>query len=233
VVKGEGRPIGVAADATTLFWTTSGGAVRAQALDGSGPKRDVVSFPSAGHLEAHDGFLYLTTYTDKRVVRVAKVDGAFSVLATCASECLGICTAPAPSSVYYTDRGPQALLQATNGGAGTSVTAGLTNVEDCFVAGTDVYLANENKNEVIRVPLGNPSARVTKLSVADPVAVSVDAKEIWVVSQSPGIIYKRALAGGALESVATGQAFPTGLHLTPTAAYWANSDDGTIMRLAR
>ncbi len=36
-------------------------------------------------------------------------------------------------------------------------------------------------------------------TVADPVAVSADATEIWISSQGPGVSYRRPLAGGALE----------------------------------
>ena len=97
---------------------------------------------------------------------------------------------------------------------------------------TDVYVANEGSNDIIRVPRGG-GASSTFLGVTGPVAFAIDGADLFVVSQVTGTIYRRGVAGGNLDAVATAQAQPAGLLVTPTAVYWATLGGGTIMRLAR
>ena len=224
------QPVGLATDGSDLFWTTFNGHVRATCLDGRGAVREVAKIGAqGGYLDLDATFVYAATYGDNRIVRVPKAGGSVETIMTCEGACLGLVVAG--GGVYFTDRGPQALRRVGPDG-GTTIAAGLSAPEDVSADDTTFYIANEGANAIVKVPRAGGSA-TDPLVITDPVAVAVDGQEMWVVSQAPGIIYRRPLAGGALDAVATGQRGPAGILLTPSAAYWACIEDRRIVRLAR
>jgi hypothetical protein len=235
-VDGETKPSGVTNDGVELFWTTLSGEVKAKRLDGGSALRTVASLgfgaQAADHLEVDDAFVYVATYANRRIVRLPKTGGPPTTLVSCAGDCLGV--ALRDGALYYTDRGLSALRLIEPSGAVSDVAVGLVNPEDAFATATDVFIADENANRVVRVPRTARSAVPTLVvSVTDPVAVAVDGPSMWVVSQTPGIIYTVPVAGGPLEIVASAQGGPVGITLTPTAIYWTTVLDGRIVRLAR
>ena len=212
-----------------LFWSTFAGDVKATRLDGTGTTRQLTKLASAAHIEVDDAFVYVPDRTAKKIWRAPKVGGAAEQLATCAGECIGI--ALAGKTVYFTDRGTN-TLRAIDASGSTAFASGLNNPEDAFATKSDVFVANENGNSIVRVPLdGSPAS--TFLAVADPVSVVIDGAEGFVTSQSAGTIYRFTTMGGTLEAVAKNQSQPVGLCITPNAIYWANVGSHVIMRLAR
>lgn len=222
--------MGLATDGIELFWTTINGYVRAVRLDRTGAVRELAKVGArAGYLDLGVDFVYATTLEDGHVVRIPKTGGSFKQIMTCAGTCLGMVVTG--GNVYFTDRGPQSLRQVGPDG-GTTILGGLSSPEDVTANATDFYIANEGGNAIVKVARSGGTG-TDFLSVDDPVAVAVDENEIWVVSQGPGVVYRRPLAGGTLEPMATGQQGPTGILLTAEAVYWAAADGRRILRLAR
>lgn len=231
MVSGQSGAVGVATDGNELFWSTVPGYLRAQRLDGMGPVREIAKLMSALHIEVDDTYVYVADRVEKRIVRVPK-SGATPVekVASCIGDCLGV--AVFAGTVYFTDRGPNALRVVGSDGGVASIASGFANPEDAFATATEVYVANENANAVVKVPLdGTPSSLF--FPVTDPVSVAIEGTDMFVVSQNAGTIYRRPVAGGGLEAVATGQNSPAGLLVTKSVIIWANIDGNTIMRLAR
>ena len=137
--------------------------------------------------------------------------------------------------MFFTDRGGSSSLRMVTADPtsnGTALTAGLNSPEDAFATATDVYVANEGSNNIIRVPRGGGASSIF-LTVTVPVAFAIEGADLFVASQVTGTIYRRSVAGGNLDAVAAAQAQPAGLLVTRSAVYWANLGGGTIMRLAR
>ena len=232
-ITGEAMAVGVATDGTELFWSTFDGFLRAKQLDGAGARRDIVKLASAAHIEVDADYVYTAVEGNKQIVRVRKTTGVVEILAVCTGQCLGV--AVSGGNVFFTDRGGSASLRMVTADPtsnGTALTTGLNSPEDAFATATDVYVANEGSNDIIRVPRGGGASSIF-LTVTDPVAFAIEGADLFIVSQVTGTIYRRGVAGGNLDAVATAQAQPAGLLVTPTAVYWATLGGGTIMRLAR
>ncbi len=224
------QPVGLATDGTELFWTTLNGHVRAIRLDRTGAVRELATVASAaGYLDLDADFVYAATLDDGHVVRIPKAGGSFEQIMTCSGNCLGIVVRG--GNVYFTDRGPQSLRQVGPDG-GTTILGGLNFPEALTADDKDFYIANDHGDAVVKVARSGGTG-TDFVKVTDPVAVAVDANEIWVVSQGPGVVYRRPLAGGTLEPMATGQQGPTGILLTADAVYWAALGGRRIVRLAR
>lgn len=233
IITGEAAAtLGVAVDATTLYWSRFDGQVRAAKLDGS-QKRDLQKLPSAGHIEVDDTYLYVPGFESHLVTRFKK-DGSGSVetLAPCEGSCLGI--ALHNGRVYFTERAPESIgklrVVESDGGA-TVLLSNLSFPEDLFAAPTRLLIANEGGGNIIELADGKKDTTVFD-EVTDPVSVVADATDIWIVSQNTNTIRRRSLAGGLITIVATLPATPTGLAQDAVSLYWAQ-DDGTVSRLAK
>jgi hypothetical protein len=65
------------------------------------------------------------------------------------------------------------------------------------------------------------------------VGIAVDDGKVFFTVQPLGIVASVPVGGGTATILASGQASPFGLDVSPTAIYWANFDSSTIMKLAR
>ena len=122
------------------------------------------------------------------------------------------------------------LIVESDGGA-TELLAGLLAPEDLFATPSQLLIANEAGNTIIGLPYNSTTSTVVA-TVQDPVAVVVDATDLWMVSQNTKTIRRRPIAGGAVVVAADSPTTPVGIAQSATAIYWG-SDDGTIRRLAK
>lgn len=230
-VSGQDGPIGITNDGVDLYWSLQGGTVRAMPLAG-GAVRFVTTVPEAAHLDIRGADVIIAGYGSKHIYRAPKIGGAHVVIATCDGECLGVATDE--TRAFFTDRGQnQRLLEVLADGGALPLAGGFLSVEDAVVLGGQIFVASEGQSSVFTVPKGGGNA-VLFAQVDDVVAVAVDEKDAWLVSQSPGKILRRSTTGNtALETMASGQTQPAGITLTPQAVYWANYGTGSIMKLAR
>lgn len=230
-VSGQDGPIGITNDGVDLYWTLQGGTVRATPLAG-GAVRFVTTVPEAAHLDIRGADVIIAGYGSKHIYRAPRIGGAHEVIATCDGACLGVATDE--TRAFFTDRGQnQRLLEVLVDGGAQPLAGGFLSVEDAVVLGGQIFVASEGQSSVFTVPKGGGDA-VLFAQVDDVVAVAVDEKDAWLVSQSPGKILRRSTTGNtALEMMADGQAQPAGITLTPQAVYWANYATGSIMKLAR
>jgi len=92
-------------------------------------------------------------------------------------------------------------------------------------------------DRVIAVPKGGGAATV--LADAAPnktltrAAIVVAGGEVYFTRPEAGIVARVPATGGSVETLAKGQAMPTGLAIDAQYIYWSNAGDGTIWRVAR
>ncbi len=92
-------------------------------------------------------------------------------------------------------------------------------------------------DRVIAVAKGGGAATV--LADAAPSSTTTHAGivvvdgTVYFTRPEAGIVARVPAAGGAVETLAKGQALPTGLAVDAQYVYWSNAGDGTIWRVAR
>jgi len=93
-------------------------------------------------------------------------------------------------------------------------------------------------DRVIAVPKGGAGG-ATVLADAAPnpsrvrAGIVVVGESVYFTRPDAGIVARIPAAGGAVETLAKGQAMPTGLAVDAQYVYWSNAGDGTIWRVAR
>jgi len=92
-------------------------------------------------------------------------------------------------------------------------------------------------DRVIAVPKSGGAATVLADAAPNPsrarAAIVVVDGSVYFTRPDAGIVARVPAAGGAVETLAKGQAMPTGLALDAHYVYWSNAGDGTIWRVAR
>lgn len=92
-------------------------------------------------------------------------------------------------------------------------------------------------DRVIAVPKSGGAATVLADAAPNPsharAAIVVADGSVYFTRPEAGIVARVPSTGGAAETLAKGQAMPTGLAIDAQYVYWSNAGDGTIWRVAR
>jgi hypothetical protein len=78
---------------------------------------------------------------------------------------------------------------------------------------------------------GAASTLATDIAIGGRVGVATDATHVYFTNPD-GRVLRVGKSGGTPETLAEGQAQPTGLAIDATHVYWSNADGGSIMRAA-
>ena len=120
------------------------------------------------------------------------------------------------------------------GGAVRVLASGESGPLGIGVWGRDVYWTSFSGGTVTRYNLD--SAARTVLATGLPSGLgggSTDGTSIYLTSLYANEIYRMPIGGGALTTLATGQAYPVLTAIDQQHAYWANGDSGRITRAPR
>jgi hypothetical protein len=63
--------------------------------------------------------------------------------------------------------------------------------------------------------------------------MAIDAANLYWTEEITGTVKTAPLAGGSPTTLATGQSLPSGVAVNPTAVFWVDAMDGTIMKVAK
>jgi len=88
-------------------------------------------------------------------------------------------------------------------------------------------------NRVDRIPLNTPSEIV--IGKGAPGGIAIDSTSVYWADSGNNAIHKASIAAvdtTTATDVATNQSAPSGVAVDSTGIYWANSGNGTIMKLA-
>jgi len=144
------------------------------------------------------------------------------------------------TNVYWSDfsmQGGAFVRVPVGGGTPTVLATGLSNPGDIAVDGTNVYFANSSTlfgTKFWKVPQGGATPAMVAMTTDFAVyEIAVDATIIyWAASNKIG---KAALAGGSVETIATGQHGALSIAVDATNVYWLNTDSTAeaVMKLAK
>lgn len=136
---------------------------------------------------------------------------------------------------YYSRFGN--ILRVQEGESPSTFLAGQAATE-LIADGTNLYWVT-TAGDVKKAPTGSadPQAQVLASGFVGPQPMAQDAQALYLASSgidpSLGRIVRISKSNGQVTELATHQANPKGLAVTASSVYWANEDDGTIMRVAK
>lgn len=233
----------VAVVGSNLVWTRPGaGLVRSMALAGGTPTTIISSEaggPTSPRSVATDGVSLF--FTDRNAGQVLKydLDGGAVWKAGIFSSPTGIATDG--TAVFFNIQDQDTILSVPmNGGDASTRMTSLNYAGGVAVHGGRIYASSSSGILVAPsdggVPLTNisPTSRFQD-SGPDLIHndVTVDGTTAWFTIDSLGIVASVPTTGGVATVVAPPQSSPIGITVSPTTLYWANSGNGTIMKLAR
>jgi hypothetical protein len=221
---------GLAVDANNLYFST------------------LLGDPNAACSSDSSSGLPMSTCASGRVESVALSGGAGSVFFTGASQSVpssGL--AVNATSLFWADYADHMNKTALSGGTSQPIVSGLLGSNDIAVDATSVYWTDDTS--VSKAPLGGGKITVLASGQNHPAGIAVDETSVyWVNDGTPasmacgascndGSVVRTPLAGGAITTLASGQAHPERIAVDATSVYWTNwgsytQNDGSVMKLA-
>lgn len=243
-VANETGVTGVAVGGADLVWTRpSSGLVRRMPRTGGTPT--TLSAADAGGLAnptgvtTNSGSVFLTDRGAGIVARFELDGGATWSRASFDSP---TDVASDGTSVFFTIQNQDSVWSLPMDGKGDAGLrmSGLNYPASVDVEGGRIFAASGSGILVAPKDGGAPVSNVSPTSRFKDgggdlihTGVIVEGPIAWFTIESLGIVASIPATGGVATVLASGQAAPIGIAVTPTTIYWANRDAGTIMKLAR
>lgn len=254
VLASGGAPIGIAVDATNVYWGDSGtGAVWRCAVGGCNDAPTQIASAGSGPVQGvaiDSSSVYWTTSAALYKCPLGGCGGSPTLLLSGLMGDAGISggwdIAVDSTSVYLAIHQPVGAVQkcATAGCNGSPTTLASGAAQDwpsgIAVSGGNVYWTLEGKPAAANGAVltcsvagcATPTTLVAGLGV--PTGIAVDATSYYAVSNYTGNVKKGDMHGGTVGNLATGQAGPYRIAVDSTNAYWTNygGSPGTVMKCA-
>ena len=219
LVSGAGSPLGVAVDATHVYWAGAG-AIKESSLDGSNVTTLVSGTDSLYGVAVDASSIYWTDFTAGTIMR-ADLNGS-NVTKLVSGEFDPSSIAVTASHIYWTNWHTSGTIKEADLNDGT-VTTLVTGQDNPFAIAADnfyVYWVNEGDintatGTVDRAPLDDPS-QVTILAnyQRHPDGLAVDASHIYWANSQAGTINRANLDGTSPTLLVSGTNQPAGVAVT-------------------
>jgi hypothetical protein len=230
----SGQPLGIAVDATTVYWgnyddesimavSKNGGTASSVAFALTHSPQDVIATDS-----------YLAWTTDGVFNTVARVPKGGGVIET-----VGInegdpdYLATDDQAVYWTDgfeaRVRRALID--DWGSPQTVVADEGHPVAIAVDGTDVYWANDGTGLLQRCAKDGGNASPLVLGLVSPGYLAVDESWVYWTDRDQGTVSRVPKAGGEVQVLANDQAGPYGIATDGQTLYWTTFDGDGLLSL--
>jgi hypothetical protein len=236
LVSGVPGVHGLTVDGTGLYWTSrTARSVSTSLLDGGSVLVLVGDAGVASHVARAGGDVYWTddVATVGNVYARTLPGGPTRLIAAAQDHPTGITVVG--TTVYWALQYVDSMAMSLPDGGATVVTAGgLDFPEGLTHDVSKIYVAAPG-GQVFAVGFaGSPKTQlVTGLATEWPAGVAEDGDTLYVTLRNANEVVSMPKDGGALTTLATAQSTPVGIAIDARAIYWANSGNGTIMRLAR
>lgn len=216
--------------------TSEGRVVRFDASARDGGALDVarVSFPSSVALDitaegAADARAFVVWVTRDTVER-ARLDGREHVVLAAHQAGPHAVAAARGLTAWTSYHGGEVHVTRVARGA-RRIAAGLDHPAGLAIAGDEALVActGDGTIRAFRLEGDAGAGRIVATGLSLPTEIAVDTGFVYFTSAS-GVVGKVALAGGAVTVIADGQGAPTGIAVGDDAVFWANDQDGTIVR---
>jgi sugar lactone lactonase YvrE len=238
IVTGQTSPVGVAADVTNLYWTSSagGGEIWRADLEGKNAQAIVTGQANPSGLAVDPDHLFWANNGDGTIWR-ANLDGSSrTAIVTNQAQMGGV--AVDANFLYWTTTLPNGdgFINRANLADGSGAQAIVDNQQLPLGVAVDpdhLYWAN-NSGTIMQADLdgNNPTTLVT--AGGAPLGLAVDARSLYWTDPVAQTINQANLDGtGQPRAIVTGQSSPSFMAVTLPVSdhlYWANSGDGTIWR---
>jgi hypothetical protein len=217
LVQGMGQqPMGLAIDATNLYWVDDGaGTVMANPLAG-GPAVTLASGQTTPSRIAVDRTnVYWTNDVPGTVMKMPIAGGTPIALATGQNQPYPL-TVDA-TNVYY---GTQTSLMKVplDGGGPVTLASGVLPIG---VAVDSSFAYFTSGASVMRVPLAGGTT-VTLATGANPMFIVLDGTNVYWADDNAGTVMKAPVAGGSATTLASGAGEAFGIAVDATSVYWAD-----------
>jgi hypothetical protein len=237
--SGENGVRGVAVVGSTLLFTReSAGLVRWRPLGDGGATTLITTVTNPTDVTGDGVVIFVTDRTAGLVVKYT-ADGGLLKSVSGFDSPTGVTMDTL--DVYYTIQNQDHVeAMPIDGGASVTRMSSLNYPADVAVGGGRIFASSGSG--ILGAPIdgGAPVVSVSPTSRFQDgggdlihTGLTFESGTIFFTIGSLGIVGSVPMDGGVARVLATGQMDPEGIAATPTAVYWANSGDGTIMRLAR
>lgn len=242
---GQGQTIGLAVDATHVYWTSQNlGTVSKVSVNGGTPTTLATGISSPAGVAVDSTSVYWVAGSGGNVYKAPLAGGNSTILANAQSGPLNV--AVDATNVYWTNSGGTIMKVPIAGGSTTQLATGQTPlglaVDANYVYWTNGYFGSNNAT-VQKVPIGGGVPITLVSGQTRPTALAVDSMYFyWTTGAGNGAdqLLKCPLAGcpGNIPTVlASGQQI-LGLanliliHVDPTDVYWPTGLEGAIKRVS-
>jgi hypothetical protein len=226
----------IAIQGSALYWTASDAVYRRDLAGARGSATKLASPSSNSSPIATDSAAVYWTGGSSNVIRKVPLMGGAAVDLATGTDALHV--GSDGTNVYWSDfdmQGGAFVMVPVGGGTPTVLATDLSNPGSIAVDASGVYFANTSNlfgTKFWKVPRGGGTPAMIALSSnSEAYQIAVDGKDLyWAAYRT---IAKVPIGGGTITTLATAQAGAMYIGVDATNVYWMNTDDGTIMKLAK